>query len=64
MERARLMATDPRLRHVVVPGGAEALPYADLIAGGLGALTDEPGPSLIVAERHRRRLAVEAAPTT
>lgn len=61
LERARLMATDPRLRHVVVPGGAEALPYADLIAGGLGALTDEPGPSLITAERHRRRLAAGGA---
>ena len=61
LERARAMATDPRLRHIVVPGGPEALPYADLLATGLGALTDEPGPSLITAERHRRRLAAGGA---
>jgi Asparagine synthase len=54
LERARHMAADPRLRHVVVPGGAEALPYADL--DGL-PLTDEPGPALVTAERNRRRLA-------
>ncbi|SFF51295.1 Asparagine synthase [Actinacidiphila alni] len=58
LERARAMGGDPRLRHVVVPGGAEALPYADL-AGG--PLTDEPGPSLIDAERNRRRLAAGGA---
>lgn len=61
LERARAMAADPRLRHIVVPGGEEALPYADLVAGGLGALTDEPGPSLVSAERHRRRLAAGGA---
>jgi hypothetical protein len=61
LERARSMATDPRLRHVVVPGGEEALPYADLSTGVLGPLTDEPGPSLVVAERHRRRLAAGGA---
>jgi hypothetical protein len=61
LERARSMAADPRLRHVVVPGGAEALPYAELVAGGLGTLTDEPGPSLVSAERHRRRLAAGGA---
>ncbi|MDF9814068.1 hypothetical protein M2266_003299 [Streptomyces sp. SPB162] len=58
LERARAMAADPRLHHVVVPGGAEALPYAEL---GSGPLTDEPGPSLITAERHRRRLAAGGA---
>ncbi|MEV6009190.1 asparagine synthase-related protein [Streptomyces sp. NPDC051976] len=62
LERARVMAADPRLRHVVVPGGAEALPYADLAGGALaGPLTDEPGPSLVVAERHRLRLAAGGA---
>ncbi|MYS22782.1 Asparagine synthase [Streptomyces sp. DvalAA-14] len=61
LERARAMGTDPRLRHVVVPGGEEALPYADLASGALGPLTDEPGPSLIIAERHRRRLAAGGA---
>jgi hypothetical protein len=58
LERARRMASDPRLRHVVVTGGAEALPYADL---GGGALTDEPAPSLVVAERHRLRLSAGGA---
>ncbi|MCM2420109.1 asparagine synthase-related protein [Streptomyces sp. RKAG293] len=58
LERARAMAADPRLHHVVVPGGTEALPYAEL---GSGPLTDEPGPSLITAERHRRRLAAGGA---
>ncbi|MFJ2958417.1 asparagine synthase-related protein [Streptomyces sp. NPDC087270] len=67
LERAREMAADPRLRHIVVPGGPEALPYADLVSGwsegsgGLGALTDEPGPALVSAERHRRRLAAGGA---
>ncbi|MFE9368939.1 asparagine synthase-related protein [Streptomyces sp. NPDC006711] len=51
-ERAGAMAANPRLHHVVVTGGDEALPYADLE----GALTDEPGPSLITAPRHRARL--------
>ncbi len=57
LQRAGAMAADPRLRHIVVPGGPEALPFADLVSGGLGILTDEPGPSLVTAERHRRRLA-------
>ncbi|MDJ0344021.1 asparagine synthase-related protein [Streptomyces sp. H10-C2] len=58
LERARAMASDPRLHHVVVPGGAEALPYADLASV---PLTDEPGASLITAERHRRRLMAGGA---
>ncbi|MET9348066.1 asparagine synthase-related protein [Streptomyces termitum] len=53
LERARELAADPRLRHVVVTGGEEALPYAALD----GPLTDEPGPALVTAERHRRRLS-------
>ncbi|MEV4950209.1 asparagine synthase-related protein [Streptomyces sp. NPDC053755] len=53
LERARAIAADPRLHHVVVAAGEEALPYAELD----GPLTDEPGPSLVVAGRHRRRLA-------
>ncbi|MFF5974813.1 asparagine synthase-related protein [Streptomyces sp. NPDC012769] len=53
LERAREIAANPRLHHVVVAGGEEALPYAELE----GPLTDEPGPSLVSAERHRRRLA-------
>ncbi|MCX2178937.1 asparagine synthase [Streptomyces sp. SKN60] len=51
--RAREIAANPRLHHVVVAAGEEALPYAELE----GPLTDEPGPSLVTAERHRRRLA-------
>ncbi|WP_399067314.1 asparagine synthase-related protein [Streptomyces winkii] len=54
LERARSIADDPRLHHVVVAGGEEALPFAELE----GPLTDEPGPSLVVADRHRQRLAV------
>ncbi|WP_030743895.1 asparagine synthase-related protein [Streptomyces sp. NRRL F-5135] len=57
LERARVMAANPRLHHVVVPAGDEALPYAELE----GPLTDEPGPSLVTAERHRRRLAAGSA---
>ncbi|MEU5918169.1 asparagine synthase-related protein [Streptomyces sp. NPDC047141] len=53
LERARAIAADPRLHHVVVAGHEEALPYAALD----GPLTDEPGPALVTAERHRRRLA-------
>ncbi|RAJ66807.1 asparagine synthase [Streptomyces sp. Amel2xB2] len=53
LERARSIADDPRLHHVVVAVGEEALPFAELE----GPLTDEPGPSLVVAGRHRRRLA-------
>ena len=58
LERARSIADNPRLRHVVVAAGEEALPYADL---GNGPLTDEPGPSLITAGRHRRRLLAGSA---
>ncbi len=54
LDRARRMAGDPRLRHVVVPGGPESLPYAALPDG---PLTDEPAAVLVSAERHRRRLA-------
>jgi hypothetical protein len=54
LERARSIAENPRLHHVVVAGGEEALPFAELE----GPLTDEPGPSLVVADRHRQRLAV------
>lgn len=57
LERARAMASNPRLHHVVVAAGEEALPYAELE----GPLTDEPGPSLVIAERHRRRLAAGSA---
>ncbi|GAA3010406.1 asparagine synthase-related protein [Streptomyces fulvorobeus] len=53
LERARVIAANPRLHHVVVAAGEEALPYAELD----GPLTDEPGPSLVEAARHRRRLA-------
>jgi hypothetical protein len=59
LDRARLMAADPRLHHVVVAAGAEALPYTDLVDGG--PLTDEPGPALVTAGRHRRRLAAGGA---
>ncbi|WP_414168668.1 asparagine synthase-related protein [Streptoverticillium reticulum] len=58
LERARALAANPRLHHVVVAAGAEALPYSDL---DRGPLTDEPGPSLVTAERHRRRLAAGSA---
>ncbi|MFJ9061613.1 asparagine synthase-related protein [Streptomyces sp. NPDC102409] len=58
LERARVIAANPRLHHVVVAAGEEALPYAALESG---PLTDEPAPSLVVAERHRRRLAAGSA---
>lgn len=58
LERARALAENPRLHHVVVTGGEEALPYADLESG---PLTDEPAPSLIAAERHRLRLSAGSA---
>ncbi|AXK35103.1 asparagine synthase [Streptomyces armeniacus] len=58
LERARAIAENPRLHHVVVTGGDEALPYADLESG---PLTDEPGPSLVAAERHRLRLSAGSA---
>ncbi|MFI5684769.1 asparagine synthase-related protein [Streptomyces sp. NPDC051636] len=57
LERAGALAASPRLHHVVVTGGEEVLPYADLD----GPLTDEPGPSLISAARHRARLAAGSA---
>ncbi|MFJ1809152.1 MULTISPECIES: asparagine synthase-related protein [unclassified Streptomyces] len=57
LERAGALAANPRLHHVVVAGGEETLPYADLD----GPLTDEPGPSLVTAARHRSRLAAGSA---
>ncbi|PNG17407.1 asparagine synthase-related protein, partial [Streptomyces cahuitamycinicus] len=57
LERAGALAANPRLHHVVVPGGEETLPYADLD----GPLTDEPGPCLVSAARHRARLAAGSA---
>jgi hypothetical protein len=60
LERAHAMAADPRLHHVVVPGGADALPYVDLDPDR-GPLTDEPAPALVTAERDRRRLAAGGA---
>ncbi len=57
VERAGTIAANPRLHHVVVTGGEEVLPYADLE----GPLTDEPGPSLVTATRHRARLAAGSA---
>ncbi|MFJ5534443.1 asparagine synthase-related protein [Streptomyces sp. NPDC093261] len=57
LERAGTLAANPRLHHVVVTGGEEALPYAELE----GPLTDEPGPSLVTAARHRARLASGSA---
>lgn len=58
LERARAIGENPRLHHVVVPGGDEALPFGDLESG---PLTDEPGPSLVLAARHRHRLAAGSA---
>jgi asparagine synthase len=58
LERARLMADNPRLHHVVVTGEDDALPYAAL--DGV-PLTDEPAPSLVTVERHRRRLGAGSA---
>ncbi|OON75664.1 asparagine synthase-related protein [Streptomyces tsukubensis] len=57
IERAGALAANPRLHHVVVAGGEEALPFVDLE----GPLTDEPGPSLVSAARHRARLAAGSA---
>ncbi|MBX9397280.1 asparagine synthase [Streptomyces sp. TRM72054] len=57
LERAGALAANPRFHHVVVAGGEETLPYADLD----GPLTDEPGPSLVTAVRHRARLASGSA---
>ncbi|MTE19774.1 asparagine synthase [Streptomyces sp. TRM43335] len=63
LECARGIAENPRLHHVVVAAGEEALPYVGPDGGPLvdGPLTDEPGPSLVVAERHRQRLAAGSA---
>ncbi|MER5466482.1 asparagine synthase-related protein [Streptomyces sp. NPDC002668] len=58
LERARAIASNPRLHHVVVAAEEEGLPYAGLDAG---PLTDEPAPSLITAERHRGRLSAGSA---
>ncbi|KUN10184.1 asparagine synthase [Streptomyces yokosukanensis] len=57
LERAGALAASPRLHHVVVTGAEDTLPYADLD----GPLTDEPGPSLVTAARHRARLAAGSA---
>ncbi|PHQ50851.1 asparagine synthase [Streptomyces cinnamoneus] len=58
LERARALAAGPRLRHVIVAAGTEALPYAGLADG---PLTDEPCPALVDAARHRHRLAAGSA---
>ncbi|MEV4334705.1 asparagine synthase-related protein [Streptomyces sp. NPDC049597] len=58
LERARAIAANPRLHHVVVAAGEESLPYAGLDSG---PLTDEPAPALVTAERHRSRLAAGSA---
>ncbi|MFG2515139.1 asparagine synthase-related protein [Streptomyces sp. NPDC048584] len=57
LARAGALAANPRLHHVVVAGEEPTLPYVDLD----GPLTDEPGPSLISAARHRARLAAGSA---
>jgi hypothetical protein len=57
LERAGALAANPRLHHVVVAGGEETLPYAELD----GPLTDEPSAVLVVAARHRARLASGSA---
>ncbi|MET7737093.1 asparagine synthase-related protein [Streptomyces sp. NPDC005402] len=57
LERAGTLAANPRLHHVVVTGAEETLPYAELD----GPLTDEPGPCLVTAARHRARLAAGSA---
>ncbi|MEU0408204.1 asparagine synthase-related protein [Streptomyces griseorubiginosus] len=57
VQRAGTLAANPRLHHVVVAGGEETLPYAELD----GPLTDEPGASLVTAARHRARLAAGSA---
>ncbi|WP_078503717.1 asparagine synthase [Streptomyces sulphureus] len=58
LERAYALAGSPRVHHLVVTAGEEALPYADLESG---PLTDEPGPALVTAEHHRHRLAAGSA---
>ncbi|MFS8203394.1 asparagine synthase-related protein (plasmid) [Streptomyces sp. CWNU-52B] len=57
LERAGTLAANPRLHHVVVTGGEDVLPYAELE----GPLTDEPSPTLVTAVRHRARLAAGSA---
>ncbi|MFF4787428.1 asparagine synthase-related protein [Streptomyces griseorubiginosus] len=57
LQRAGTLAANPRLHHVVVTGGEETLPYAELD----GPLTDEPGATLVTAARHRARLAAGSA---
>ncbi|WP_445394755.1 asparagine synthase-related protein [Streptomyces sp. LE64] len=57
LARAGALAADPRLHHVVVAGTERTLPYVDLD----GPLTDEPGPGLVTAARHRARLAAGSA---
>ncbi|MEU6735594.1 asparagine synthase-related protein [Streptomyces physcomitrii] len=57
VERAGALAANPRLHHVVVAAAEESLPFGVLD----GPLTDEPGPSLISAARHRNRLASGSA---
>ncbi|MFC1418534.1 asparagine synthase-related protein [Streptacidiphilus cavernicola] len=53
-----LGSADARLEHLLVAGGPETLPYADLLAPDLaGPLTDEPGAALVAGARHRGRLA-------
>lgn len=57
-----LAAAAPGLRHRIVPGGPDALPYADLLDDPLsGPLTDEPGPALVAALRQRPRMAEAGA---
>lgn len=57
--RIRSLAGDhPRLEHLLIAGGPDTLPYADLLDPDLaGPLTDEPGAALVAGARHRRRLA-------
>ncbi|MFC5907140.1 asparagine synthase-related protein, partial [Streptacidiphilus monticola] len=61
--RARELAeAHPRLDHLLVPGGPEALPYAELVGDPLsGPLTDEPAPALVTSLRDRARLAEAGA---
>ncbi|WP_079127396.1 asparagine synthase-related protein [Streptomyces sp. TP-A0874] len=58
LERARALAADPRLHHVVVAAGEEVLPYSGL---DTVFLTDEPGPALVSVARDRRRLLAGGA---
>ena len=58
LERAHAVAENPRLHHVVVAASEEGLPYVDL---DRIPLTDEPGPALVQAGRHRLRLSAGSA---